>query len=83
MNDAKRTNNVRVIREAIGLTQQALADAAGLSQPYVHQVETGAAKHPSPRTRAAIAAALESPELFVFPAPVFGLDELERRAVAA
>jgi transcriptional regulator with XRE-family HTH domain len=78
MNDGNQRNNVRVIREAIGMTQQSLADSAGLSQGYIHQVETGASR-PSPRVRAAIAAALEVNELLAFPAPVLEPAELAGR----
>jgi DNA-binding XRE family transcriptional regulator len=34
-------NPVRVWREHRGLTQQELADAAGISKPYLSQIETG------------------------------------------
>ncbi|MBI3158757.1 MAG: helix-turn-helix transcriptional regulator [Chloroflexi bacterium] len=34
-------NPVRVWREYRGLTQQQLADAAGISKPYLSQIETG------------------------------------------
>jgi DNA-binding XRE family transcriptional regulator len=34
-------NPVKVWREFRGLTQQRLADAAGISKPYLSQIETG------------------------------------------
>ena len=34
-------NPIKVWREARGLTQQQLADAAGISKPYLSQIETG------------------------------------------
>ena len=37
-------NPVKVWREFRGLTQQRLADAAGISKPYLSQIETGKRK---------------------------------------
>ncbi|MDL1911892.1 helix-turn-helix transcriptional regulator [Chloroflexi bacterium CFX6] len=37
-------NPVKVWREYRGLTQQQLADAAGISKPYLSQIETGRRK---------------------------------------
>jgi DNA-binding XRE family transcriptional regulator len=37
-------NPVRVWREYRGLTQQQLADAAGISKPYLSQIESGKRK---------------------------------------
>ena len=37
-------NPVKVWREFRGLTQQQLADAAGISKPYLSQIETGKRK---------------------------------------
>jgi DNA-binding XRE family transcriptional regulator len=37
-------NPVKVWREYRGLTQQQLADAAGISKPYLSQIETGKRK---------------------------------------
>lgn len=34
-------NNVRLIREAKGLTQKALAEAANISAPFLHDLENG------------------------------------------
>ena len=34
-------NPIRVWREHRGMTQQALADVAGISKPYLSQIETG------------------------------------------
>ena len=50
-------NPVRVWREHRGLTIAALADTAGLSQPFVSQIETGT-REPTVRTLAALARAL-------------------------
>jgi DNA-binding XRE family transcriptional regulator len=37
-------NPIKVWREARGLTQQQVADAAGISKPYLSQIETGKRK---------------------------------------
>ncbi len=50
-------NPVRVWREHRGLTQQQLADAAGISTPYLSQVESGK-RTGRPEVLSAIAAAL-------------------------
>ncbi len=51
-------NKVRVWREHRGLTQQALADKAGLSKPYLSQIEAGK-REPTVKTYRALAAAIE------------------------
>ncbi|HLJ63843.1 MAG TPA: helix-turn-helix transcriptional regulator [Stellaceae bacterium] len=50
-------NRIRVWREYRGMTQQALAQAAGLGEPYLSQLEDGR-EEPSPATLEALAAAL-------------------------
>ena len=50
-------NPVRVWREHRGLTQQQLAHAAGISTPYLSQIESGK-RTGSPEVLGAIAAAL-------------------------
>ncbi len=44
-------------RESLGISQQALADAVGLSRPYISQVESGS-KKPSDKTLMKIMAVL-------------------------
>jgi len=34
-------NNVKLIRESLGLTQRALAEAAGISAPFLYDLENG------------------------------------------
>lgn len=51
-------NPIRVWREYRGLTQQKLADAAGISKPYLSQIETGKRKGTT-EILSAIARALE------------------------
>jgi len=51
-------NRVKVWREHRGLTQQALADKAGLSKPYVSQIEASK-RLPSARAYRSLADALE------------------------
>ncbi len=50
-------NPIRVWREYRGLTQQQLAEAAGISVPYLSQIESGK-RQGSPEVLAAIAKAL-------------------------
>lgn len=50
-------NKVRVFREHRGLTQQALADACGISKPYLSQIEAGQRK-PSTDVLGKVAAVL-------------------------
>lgn len=49
--------NIRRIREECGLTQKALAEAAGVSAPFMYDLENGN-RNAKPETLARIAAAL-------------------------
>ncbi|MEO7838662.1 MAG: helix-turn-helix transcriptional regulator [Anaerolineales bacterium] len=51
-------NPIKIWREYRGLTQQQLADAAGISKPYLSQIETGKRKG-STEILSAIAKALD------------------------
>ena len=53
-------NPIKVIRKFRGMTQDDLANAAGLSRPYLTEIETGR-KEGSIRTLKAIAKALDVP----------------------
>lgn len=53
-------NRVKEIRESKKITQKALASMANVSQPYMHDLETGA-RGARPETWARIADALEVP----------------------
>ena len=46
-----------MIRRERGMTQKALAEAAGVSQPFIHDLENGN-RNAKPETLACIAAAL-------------------------
>ena len=59
-------NAVKAWREYRGLTQAELARKAGLSQPFIGKIESGAV-YGRPATRKALAAALD--------APVWALDD--------
>lgn len=50
--------NLRRIRQARGLTQEQLADAAKVSRPTVTNIETGKSAAPSSKTLAVLADAL-------------------------
>jgi transcriptional regulator with XRE-family HTH domain len=50
-------NNVKLIREATGLTQKALAEAASISAPFLHDLENGN-RNARPETWARIAKVL-------------------------
>lgn len=52
--------NLRQLREQAGMTQDQLADATGLHQTTVSQLETGRNKNPEYRTVSAIAKALNT-----------------------
>lgn len=49
--------NLERIRREMGVTQKALADAANVSQPFLHDLENGN-RNAKPETWARIAAAL-------------------------
>src|SRR5215213_4942902 len=53
---------LRSAREAAGLTQEALAERAGLSFNAISALERGLRRHPYPATIQALADALELPE---------------------
>jgi DNA-binding XRE family transcriptional regulator len=55
---SKQETPVRVLRRYRGLTQQKLAEAAGLSRPYLTEIEKGA-KNGSIKALKAIAQALD------------------------
>src|SRR5256885_12557041 len=50
---------LRRLRERAGLTQEALAERAGISAKAVSALERGERRHPYPHTVRALAAALE------------------------
>ena len=52
-----KLNNVKLIREATGLTQKALAEAASISAPFLHDLENGN-RNARPETWARIAKVL-------------------------
>lgn len=52
--------NLKSIRAQRGLTQDSLAEMAGISKNYLAEIETGR-KYPSPDTFVALASALEVP----------------------
>lgn len=49
---------IKTLREKSGLSQQAAADAAGVTQPYWHELEAGKKTNPSYDVLQRIAAAL-------------------------
>lgn len=51
-------NNIKIMREKRGLTQKALADKAGVSAPYMYDLENGH-RNAKPETWQRIAAVLE------------------------
>ncbi len=55
-----KENTIKIIRRFRGMTQEDLSSAAGLSRPYLTEIETGR-KEGSIRTLKAIAKALEVP----------------------
>lgn len=63
---ADGTNPLRAWREHRGLTLQAVADAAGLSKPYVSQLEAGKRAGPA-ATLKRLAAALGVPVVALMP----------------
>lgn len=50
-------NHIKLIREAVGMTQKALADAANISAPFLFDLENGN-RNAKPETWERIAAAL-------------------------
>src|SRR5680860_847628 len=52
-------SHVRQLRIAVGLTQEALADKAGLSPNAISAIERGKRRHPYPHTVLALVEALE------------------------
>lgn len=57
---ARREHPVKILRKFRGLTQEGLAQAAGLSRPYLTEIETGK-KEGSLSALKAVAAALDVP----------------------
>ncbi len=53
-----KTNNIRKIREEIGITQVNLSEKTGLSVGYICHLEKGSRSNPSFRTMKKIANAL-------------------------
>ena len=51
--------NVRHRRETVGLTQKALAEAVGVSQPAIAQIESGATRNPTTVVLRKLATVLE------------------------
>ena len=47
MSPKKLGSTIRALREAQGMTQEALAARAKVTRPYVTMLETGAKKNPS------------------------------------
>lgn len=60
-------NRVQAIREAQGKSRQQLANAAGTSPQYIHQVETGEIKNPGVKISLRLADALGVPVDVLFP----------------
>ena len=58
MTDTEVGRRIREIRDQKGITQEQLADAAGLTRPYLSNLERGIATNPRLETLRAIAAAL-------------------------
>jgi transcriptional regulator with XRE-family HTH domain len=55
------SNRIRELREARGLTQNALAERAGISATFLRNIEKGVTKRPSIVTLEALAGALRVP----------------------
>jgi transcriptional regulator with XRE-family HTH domain len=55
---ALRNDLIRKLRQSAGLTQEALAEAVGLSPRAICKLETGRTQNPSAATLAAVARAL-------------------------
>ena len=69
-------DKVRYAREQLGLTTQILAERAGVSQPYISEIENGN-KNPSAKTIMKLAAALNVPGEFLLRNDVKTLAEME------
>ena len=69
-------DKVRFAREQLGLTTQMLAGKAGISQPYISEIENGN-KTPSAKTIMRLAAALNVPGEFLLRNDVKTLAEME------
>ena len=72
-------DKVRFAREQLGLIMQMLADRAGLSQPYISEIENGN-KNPSAKTIMKLAAALNVPGEFLLRNDVKTLAEMNIEA---
>ena len=72
-------DKVRYAREQLGLTTQMLADKAGISQPYISEIENGN-KNPSAKTIMKLAAALNVPGEFLLRNDVKTLAEMDIEA---
>lgn len=67
----RRTNGatVRVVREALGISLTDLAARAGITKPYMSQIETGA-RQPAPGVARAIADGMGVPlDSITYPVP--------------
>jgi transcriptional regulator with XRE-family HTH domain len=53
-----RTDTIRKLRQSAGMTQEALAEAVGVSPLSIRNIETGRTCNPTVRTLAAIARVL-------------------------
>ena len=69
-------DKVRFARERLGLTTQMLAEKAGVSQPYISEIENGN-KNPSAKTIMRLAAVLNVPGEFLLRNDVKTLAEME------
>ena len=72
-------DKVRFAREQLGLTTQILAERAGVSQPYISEIENGN-KNPSAKTIMKLAAALNVPGEFLLRNDVKTLAEMDIEA---
>ena len=68
-------DKVRFAREQLGMTTQMLADKAGISQPYISEIENGH-KMPSTRTLIRLADALNVNAEFLLRDDVVAFEEL-------
>ena len=69
-------DKVRYAREQLGLTTQILAERAGVSQPYISEIENKN-KNPSAKAIMRLAAALSVPAEFLLRDDVTTLSEME------